>query len=54
MDKDDCDRITHSGLGIAGLIQRDRKRLFPLLGLVFNSAITIVLVGIMVIAVTVF
>ncbi|HET7932171.1 MAG TPA: hypothetical protein VFL63_12395 [Rhodanobacteraceae bacterium] len=26
------------GLGIAGLIQRDRKRLFPILGLVFALA----------------
>ena len=39
-------------LGIAGLIQRDRKRVFPILGLVFNSAAAIVLVGIMVIGVT--
>ena len=39
-------------LGIAGLIQRDRKRVFAILGLVFNSAATIVLVGIMVNGVT--
>ena len=39
-------------LGIAGLIQRDRKRVFPILGLVFNSATAIVLVGMMVIGVT--
>lgn len=39
-------------LGIAGLIQRDRKRVFPILGLVFNSVATIALVAIIVIGVT--
>jgi magnesium-transporting ATPase (P-type) len=29
------------GLGIAGLVQKDRKKIFALLGLIFNSAIFI-------------
>jgi hypothetical protein len=39
-------------LGIVGLIQRDRKKVSPVLGLVFNLAAAVVLVGIMVIGVT--
>jgi len=35
-------------LGITGLIQRDRKRAFPILGLVLNSAIAVVLVVVVV------
>lgn len=29
------------GLGIAGLVQKDRKKIFALLGLIFNSAVFI-------------
>ena len=41
------------GLAIAGLIQKNRKKIFPILGLVFNLTIIIVVIGIMIIGITV-
>ncbi len=35
------------GLGVAGLIQKKRKKIFSILGLVFNLAVIIVVLGIM-------
>jgi len=37
------------GLGIAGLAQRDRKKVFSVLGLAFNTAIVSGIIGLMVI-----
>jgi hypothetical protein len=36
------------GLGIAGLIQKNRKKLFSVLGFIFNLAVVLVVLGIMV------
>jgi hypothetical protein len=37
------------GLGIAGMVQRDRKKVFSVLGLAFNAAIVFGIIGLMVI-----
>ena len=37
------------GLGIAGMAQRDRKKVFSVLGLAFNAAIIFGIIGLMVI-----
>jgi hypothetical protein len=41
------------GLGIAGLIQKNRKKVFTILGLVFNIAVIIMVLGIVVIGIIV-
>ena len=42
-----------SGLGIAGLFQSNRNRVFSILGLIFNTMIIVGLVGLIVIGLTV-
>ena len=39
------------GLGIAGLVQRERKRMFSVLGLVFNAVAVLGVLGIMILGV---
>jgi len=36
------------GLGVAGLVQRDRKKVFSVLGLSFNTAIVFGIIGLMI------
>ncbi len=38
--------LVGTGLGIAGLFQKDQKRIFPILGTVLNSSLIVTLIGV--------
>ena len=38
--------LVGTGLGIAGLLQKDQKRTFPLLGTALNGALIVTLIGV--------
>ena len=40
--------LAGTGLGVAGLVQRDRRKVFSVLGLAFNVAIVFGIIGLMI------